>query len=67
MDRDYSNTIDRIEWISYLSAPKVSEYQLGSMDYYDFEMRELFDKVDKSKNGLHGVVEFSAYLKDVFG
>ena len=67
MDRDHSNTIDRIEWISYLCAPIVNIYQLGNMDYYDFEMRELFDEIDKDKDGLVVLDELVAYLKKDFG
>ena len=55
MDKDKSNSIDRIEWISYLNAPKEFENQFGNINYYDFEMRELFDKVDKDKTGLHSM------------
>ena len=67
MDRDESNSLDRIEWISYLTATPLSVYQLGNMDYYDFEMRELFDKIDKSKTGLHSYKEFSDYVKITLG
>ena len=52
MDRDHSHTIDRIEWMSYLCAPvKQSMYQLGNMDYYDFEMRALFESKDVNHDG----------------
>ena len=67
MDRDNSNSIDRIEWVSYLTATPLSVYQLGNMEYYDFEMRELFDKIDKSKTGLHSYKEFSDYVKITLG
>ena len=51
MDRDHSRSIDRIEWVSYLCAPAASVYQLGNMDYYDFDMRELYDKIDVDGDG----------------
>ena len=51
MDRDHSRSIDRIEWVSYLCAPQCSVYQLGNMDYYDFEMRELYDSIDVDGDG----------------
>ena len=64
MDRDHSNTIDRIEWVSYLSAPvTVSIYQLGNMDYYDFTMRELFDDIDTDGNGMIEIEELIDYIK----
>ena len=52
MDVDYSNSIDRIEWCSYLSAPKSVSHSLGNMDYYDFDMREFFDAIDENGDGL---------------
>lgn len=51
MDADKSGNIDRIEWVSYLSAPSVSMYHLGNMDYYDFDMRELYDEIDENNDG----------------
>ena len=64
MDRDHSKTIDRIEWVSYLSAPVVvSIFQLGNMDYYDFTMRELFDDIDTDGNGMIEIDELIDYIK----
>ena len=52
MDSDQSGTVDRMEWVSYLAAPTLSIYQMGNKDYYDFELREMFEKYNKNKNGL---------------
>ena len=52
MDANNSSSIDRIEWVSYLTAPKEFENQLGNANYYDFEMREIFEKLDKDNTGL---------------
>ena len=50
MDRDFSGSIDRIEWVAYLAAPKFSSAQLGNAFYYDFETRDLFNMIDLDKN-----------------
>ena len=51
MDADQSGTVNRIEWVAYLSAPSVSMYHLGNMAYYDFPMRELFEEIDDNGDG----------------
>ena len=50
MDRDFSGSIDRIEWVAYLAAPKFSSAQLGNAFYYDFETRDLFNTIDADRN-----------------
>ena len=50
MDRDFSGTVDRVEWVAYLAAPKYSSAQLGNAYYYDFETRDLFNMIDSDKN-----------------
>lgn len=64
MDRDHSKTIDRIEWVGYLSAPvRGSVYQLGNMDYYDFEMRAQFEAKDINNNGFLDFDELCDLIK----
>ena len=63
MDRDHSGTIDRIEWVSYLAGPPASIYQHGNMDYYDFELREMFEKQDKNNDGLISAAELCNIIK----
>lgn len=44
MDTDGNGVIDRLEWLSYLCSPtEPGQQSLGSKDYYDFELRELFE------------------------
>lgn len=55
MDSDGNGTIDRLEWLSYLCSPKIpGQDTLGSKDYYDFSLREHFEKADRDKDGLLG-------------
>ena len=63
MDKDGSNTIDRIEWVAYLAAPNNSLFHLGNTDYYDFEMRELFDEIDDNGDGTIDVDELCFYIE----
>ena len=52
MDVDGNGTIDLIEWVSYLCAPvRESIHQYGNRNYYDFEMRSLFEGIDLNKDG----------------
>ena len=62
MDRDHSGTIDRTEWVAYLSAPTNSVYHLGNMEYYDFEMRDLFEKIDQNNDGYIDFDEICYYI-----
>ena len=50
MDEDKSGTIDRLEWLAYLCSSGTGGGN-GNKDYYDFELRELFEKSDKDKTG----------------
>ena len=63
MDKDGSKTIDRIEWVAYLAAPNNSLFHLGNTDYYDFEMRELFDEIDDNGDGTIDVDELCVYIE----
>lgn len=68
MDADGSGTIDRIEWVSYLAGPATGIYQLGNKDYYDFDLREMFEKYDPiPKTGLISFQDFRDILKSDFG
>ena len=60
MDEDKSGTVDRLEWLAYLCSGG-SEGQ--GKDYYDFKLRELFDKSDKRKKGSLNMNEFTEFLK----
>ena len=52
MDADNSGTIDRLEWLAYLCSTGIDGVEAkGGKDYYDFELREMFEKVDKNKEG----------------
>ena len=46
MDVDKSGTIDRLEWLAYLCSTGT-----GNKDYYDFELRDMFEKADADKDG----------------
>ena len=47
MDADNSGTIDRLEWLAYLCSSSF-EYE---KDYYDFNLRSIFEQADKKKKG----------------
>ena len=51
MDEDKSGTIDRLEWLAYLCSSGPDGAEDKGIDYYDFELRELFEKADKNKSG----------------
>ena len=51
MDIDKSGTIDRLEWLAYLCSCGVDDTHGAGKDYYDFELREMFETSDKSKSG----------------
>lgn len=51
MDLDKSGTIDRVEWLCYLSSSGLDGLTEKSRDYYDFELREMYEKADTYKNG----------------
>ena len=53
IDDDGSGTIDRIEWIQYLASPTGQ----GS-SYFDFNLKNLFDKYDVDKDGSVNYDEF---------
>ena len=67
MDQDNSKTLDRIEWVSYLCAPSAGSSQLGNMDYYDFYLRELYDKIDVDNDGTIQLDELCEFLEKDFG
>lgn len=51
MDEDKSGTIDRLEWLAYLCSSGVDGATGKGKSYYDFELREMFEKSDKTKSG----------------
>jgi len=63
MDEDKSGTIDRLEWLAYLCSSGPDGSGKGNKDYYDFELRELFEKADKNKTGHLNIVELITFLK----
>ena len=67
MDADMSGTIDRMEWVAYLASPPVGMFQLGNKNYYDFELREMFEQNVNNKNGLISPLAFREIIKTDFG
>ena len=53
IDDDKSGTIDRIEWIQYLASPTGQ-----GASYFDFNLKNLFDKYDVDKDGSVNYEEF---------
>ena len=52
MDVDNSGTVNRLEWLAYLCSTGVEGAQAkGGKDYYDFELREMFEAADINKDG----------------
>ena len=51
MDLNQSETIDRLEWLAYLCSQGVEDTYGAGKDYYDFELREIFEVSDKSRQG----------------
>ena len=52
MDVDNSGTIDRLEWLAYLCSTGIDGAQeVGGRNYYDFELREMFEAADINKDG----------------
>ena len=47
MDEDKSGTVDRLEWLAYLSSAGEGK----DKDYYDFKLRAMFEKADTGKHG----------------
>ena len=62
MDEDKSGTIDRLEWLAYLCSAG-SEGKSGfKKDYYDFELRDLFERADINKSGTINIKELVRFL-----
>ena len=59
MDEDKSGTIDRLEWLAYLCSSGGGK----GKDYYDFELREMFEKSDRNKSGCINQKELIDFLK----
>lgn len=67
MDDDRSGTISRVEWVSYLSAPVIHENHIGNNEYYDFELRDLFEQIDADNDGSIDFEELCQYIKSDLG
>ena len=63
MDEDKSGTIDRLEWLAYLCSAGPDGGQGRAMDYYDFELREMFELADKNRSGHLNQQELIEFLK----
>ena len=48
MDEDGSGTVDRLEWMAYLSSKGKGDGK--DKDYYDFKLRAMFEKADTGKH-----------------
>ena len=62
IDEDHSLTIDRLEWIQYLVSPGDDSGQ----QYFDFNLKNLFDKYDKDKDGSVNYAEFLDIFMETF-
>jgi len=60
MDADGSGTVDRLEWLKYLCSGGSDG---SGKDYYDFRLREMFDRADKKKLGSLQFKELLEFLK----
>ena len=59
MDEDKSGSIDRLEWLAYLCSSGGGK----GKDYYDFELREMFEKCDTQKDGSLTMVQLTNFIK----
>ena len=59
MDADGSGTIDRLEWLAYLCSSSLEQQR----DYYDFNLRSIFEQADKKKKGELTQKEVIEFLK----
>ena len=65
IDEDGGGTIDRLEWMMYNVGPKEMDPSSG-LEYYDLQLRELFDKFDEDRNGMIDSNEMVDFLEDFF-
>ena len=63
MDEDKSGTIDRLEWLAYLCSAGSDGKSGMRKDYYDFELRDLFERADLNKSGMLNVKELVKFLR----
>ena len=67
MDEDQSGTIDRIEWVTYLTAPFRNPNQHGNNTYYDLETRELFARIDANNDYCIDMEELCTLITEDMG
>jgi hypothetical protein len=58
IDEDQSGTIDRMEWVEYLSSPGGGEF--------NYELKELYDMYDNDKDGVISIEEFQKIIVATF-
>ena len=63
MDTDESGTIDRLEWLAYLCSSGQDLTGDKRIDYYDFNLRALFEQADKMRKGELTQPEVIDFLK----
>lgn len=61
IDEDGSGTIDRLEWIQYLATPDGE-----GADFFDFNLKQMFDDNDKDHDGAVNFEEFNNIIKETY-
>ena len=51
MDDDENGTISWLEWLLYFCSIKQDSKGINELEYYDADLRALFEKADKTKTG----------------
>ena len=61
MDEDCSGTVDRLEWLAYLSSKGKGDGK--DKDYYDFKLRAMFEKADSGKHANLTLKQLNDFVK----
>ena len=61
MDEDCSGTVDRLEWLAYLSSKGKGDGK--DKDYYDFKLRAMFEKADTGKHSHLTLKQLNDFVK----